>query len=423
MILLLGFVLTSCADSNVIVPSHLASESIISFAENPVSSLPSSSQLSELTPEPEPVLQSIRFSAVGDNLIHKDLYYWAGEKAGANDAYDFTFCYEHCAYFFKNYDVNWINQESLVSDTLPAATYPTFSTPGALGRAAYAAGWRVFALSNNHSYDQGAKGIDETLAYWANMPDDVVAYGIYPEPENRISQNIALQQVNGITIAYVAFTDGTNGLPTPQHANARVIYTRETGLMEQMVRTAREMADVVITSVHWGTENSHQVNSAQKLLAQNLADWGSDIVIGTHPHVVQELAWLQSQEDGRKVLVAYSLGNFLASHASPTPSQAIGIALTFQLNRWVQPDGTTGPIEIEEVAVHPTVTQYESASPRKIATTYMLADYTEDMAKKHILYGKTGGAWTTDYIQNVIKKYIPPEFLSQTSFYSDIQIG
>ena len=108
----------------------------------------------EPEPEPQPVVETIRFSATGDNLIHSPIYNQAARRAGEDGKYSFDYCYEHIAPFYAKQDVNWINQETLCSDTLAPSTYPCFSTPGDCARALYRAGVRVFSLSNNHTYDK-----------------------------------------------------------------------------------------------------------------------------------------------------------------------------------------------------------------------------------------------------------------------------
>lgn len=383
-------------DSSEITASQ--QDDVLAVAPEDASSLPPA--------EPEPVEHRISFSAVGDNLIHNSIYQSAQAKAGG-EGYDFTYAYENAKAFFADYDINWINQETLVNSELPAATYPCFSTPGELGQAAYDAGWRVFAMSNNHTYDMGAKGISATLRYWEGMPDDVVTYGLFTGAED--DSGIALQEVDGLTIAYVAFTEHTNGLPTPSGAEAFVIYTSEYAAMEHKVRRAREMADIVVVSVHWGVENSHTVVDGQRSLGQSFADWGADVIIGTHPHVIQEMEWLQSG-DGRQVLIAYSLGNFLSAQSQP--DQLIGLALTFEFVVTEQPDGTKTPVAVENVKVYPTVTQYEyNGGPRYIdPRTYMYRDYTDELAARHQVR-KEKSSFGRQYIEDVCRQYISEEFL------------
>ena len=261
-------------------------------------------------PEPQPVVQTVRFSATGDNLIHSPIYKQAKRQATGTEGYSFDYCYEHIAPFYAQQDVNWINQETLCTDELEPSTYPCFSTPGDCARALYRAGVRVFSLSNNHTYDKGASGIAATLRFWDSMPEDVVTTGLWKGESDY--GHVPLQTVNGVTIAYLSYTEHTNGIPQNSSMQANVIYTSQTDVIEQQVKAARQLADFVVVGVHWGIENSHAIADPQRTLAQNLADWGADLIIGTHPHVLQNAQWLTAA-DGRQVFTAYSLGNFIDS--------------------------------------------------------------------------------------------------------------
>lgn len=77
-------------------------------------------------PEPQPVVQTVRFSATGDNLIHSPIYKQAKRRAAGTEGYSFDYCYEHIAPFYAQQDVNWINQETLCTDELEPSTYPCF---------------------------------------------------------------------------------------------------------------------------------------------------------------------------------------------------------------------------------------------------------------------------------------------------------
>ena len=101
----------------------------------------------EPEPEPQPVVQTVDFSATGDNLIHAKIYQQAAERAVGDAQYSFDYCYQNLVSFYSGYDVNWINQETLCTDELEPSTYPCFSTPGDCARALYRAGIRVFSLS------------------------------------------------------------------------------------------------------------------------------------------------------------------------------------------------------------------------------------------------------------------------------------
>ena len=359
------------------------------------------------TPTPQPVSTTVKVSATGDNLIHDALYKQANRRAGGSGfdtamGYDFGALYEHVAPFYETYDVNWLNQETLVSDELEPSNYPCFSTPGDLGRHMYDLGFRVFSLSNNHIYDKASAGIAATRRFWDSLPEDCLTTGLISNDDE--DSAITLQMVNGITIAYLSYTDHTNGIPQPSNAEAHVILSSQTDVIQRQVCRAAELADFVLVGMHWGIENSHTISDSQRTMAQQLADWGADVVIGTHPHVVQDMQWITAA-DGRQVLVAYSLGNFVS--AQSVGDNLIGMTMTFDLTKTENPDGSMKTI-VSHAKAHPTVTHYDAGYSN--ITCYFFKDYTEELANHHGVRSNTP-AFSYEYIQSVLESNISPEFL------------
>ncbi len=372
---------------------------------SPASSLPAASGEADSRPEPQPVVSTVYFSATGDNLIHSKIYRQAAARAAEGERYSFDYCYEKIAPFYAGFDVNWINQETLCTDELAPSTYPLFSTPGECAEALYRAGVRVFSLANNHSYDMGSKGIAATLRFWASMPEDVVTVGLWRGEADY--GTIPLQRVNGVTIAYLSYTEHTNGLPRSDAMEANVIYTSQTDVIERQVTTAAELADFVIVGAHWGVEDSHSVTDAQRTLAQQLADWGADVVVGTHPHVLQDAEW-RTAADGRRVFVAYSLGNFLSTQSKK--DQIIGAILSLRLQKTTDPDGTVH-LALLSPKLHPTVTHY---GPGKTdVRAYLYRDYSPELAAGHGVRADYSD-FSYEYIRTTAEKYISAEFLDFT---------
>ena len=358
----------------------------------------------EPTPEPTPTVNTVRFSASGDNLIHEGLYNQARRRAQeqGRDGYDFTFAYENLRDFYAGYDVNWLNQETLVNDAFDPSGYPLFSTPTGITDALYDIGFRVFSTSNNHSYDKGAQGIESSMAHWASMPDDVVTAGVYPLTEEAEAQSdgLSYQTVNGITIGYLSYTEYTNGIPTPSDAEHGVVYLDDTDTISAQMAEMRPNCDVLVVSCHWGVEGSHDVTEAQRQKAQWLADQGADLIIGTHPHVTQTAEWLTAA-DGRPVFVAYSLGNFISAQSSP--DNMIGAILSVSFEKTIQPDGSSTTV-VKEPQLIPTVTQYENGYAD--IRVYLFRDYTDELGAAHGNF-----ALSRDYIQQVLETSIDPTFL------------
>ena len=356
-------------------------------------------------PEPQPVVTTLRFSATGDNLIHKPIYSQAARRAAEGEGYSFDYCYRNLLDFYAQQDINWINQETLCNDELEPSSYPCFSTPGDCARALYRAGIRVFSLSNNHTYDKGAAGLAATLRFWESMPEDVVTTGLWRGADDY--SRIPLQTVNGVTIAYLSYTGHTNGIPTSSSMPANVIYTSQTDVIEQQVRAAHRQADFVIVGVHWGVEDSHTIVDGQRTLAQQLADWGADVIVGTHPHVLQDAQWL-SAADGRQTFVAYSLGNFLSTQNRP--DQLVGAILNLQLQKTTEPDGTV-QCAVLEPKLLPMVTHYDAGKSN--VRTYLFRDYTQELAKQHGVRAKHSD-FSLDTVQKIAQNNISSDFLELT---------
>lgn len=353
----------------------------------------------------------ITFTAVGDNLINEVLYTQAADRAaaaGEGEDYDFAPCYAQIAPFIQEHDVNWIDIETLMTDTCEPSGYPAFSTPGASGRALYDAGWRVFSLCSNHTYDLGATGLRETLAFWDGMKkraeeggDSICCTGLW---ENGGEDRIPVLTCKGKKLAFLTYTYGTNDIPTPDDAPAHVIYLDEEDVMAYQIALARDQADAVIVSLHWGEEHNHRQTDEQRALAQRVADMGADLIIGGHPHVV-EGAEMLTAADGRKVFCAYSLGNFIcAQNAMPDPDAMIGLILscTFRFEE----DG----LSVENHALIPIVTDYGPDYADDHVVLYR--DYSEDRALAHGMRDMFGFTqFDYDYVADMLKEVAGPDYL------------
>lgn len=349
------------------------------------------------TPEPTPTVETVRFSATGDNLIHDGIFLQARQR-GEDGYYDFSEAYEPMREFYTQFDVNWLNQETLVNDAFEPSGYPRFSTPGDITDALYDLGFRVFSLSNNHSYDKGAKGIASSLEHWASLPEDVAYMGFY---NLETYDEYVYQTVNGITFGYLSYTEYTNGLPTPDGSDYGVIYLDDRERISQQIQAMRPNCDVLVVSCHWGVEGSHEISDFQAETTQWLADQGVDLIIGTHPHVTQTAQWLTGA-GGNQTFVAYSLGNFI--NAQSQPDNMIGAVLDITFQKTTQPDGTV-QIEMVDPKLHGVVTQYEAGY--KNIRVYPYSDYTDEMGAAH-------GEFTLsrEQIEQTLRDSIDEQFLT-----------
>lgn len=379
----------------------------------------------------------VRFSAVGDNLISERMLTQAEER-GSGGSYDFSYLYDGVSSFIQEHEVNWIDVETDINNEITPSGYPEFSTPGQDGIDLYKAGFNIFSLANNHIYDLGTEGINAAVKFWQNdMPsgakflttglwekdtDGSTSYtagysdaGLSPQFEVKYDDIPIYTCSNGKTIAFLTYTQMTNELDgrgiydTPSDTDQRVIYLYETSLIEAQIQKADEKADAVVVACHWGDEDSHEVTDFQKEMAQNLADWGADLIIGDHAHVVQPAEMLTAS-DGRKVFCAYCLGNFVSTQEQP--DELIGTALdcTFRFRK----DGANASepeVTVIDPGLVPIVTDYGEGGAD--AHVVLLKDYTDEQAKASGINGyiTDGTVFDLAYIKRVLTDSIDSRYL------------
>lgn len=356
----------------------------------------SSAETSSTVPVKEPV--SIRLVAAGDNLIHSSLYKQA--KARANgEGYDFNYAYAHVKPLI-NGDINILNQETIIAcPPFEPSNYPLFCTPTQVGDLMIEMGFNVFTLANNHMLDKGTKGIQASLDYWDGKNGILTAGCFRNQAELEEIRTITKKDVK---VGFVSATEHTNGLSLPKSSEIKILYTADEAALERQIKATKAECDVVVAAVHWGTENSTSVNAQQKALAQKMAEWGADLIIGTHPHVLQKMEYIE-RSDGGKTLVAYSIGNFVsAMNRGPC---MLGGLLDITLTKNYE----TGKTTIDQAKLIPLVNHYERGY--KNVRVYPFSEYTPELAKAHGVRKYTS-AFDYAYIEELLHKTIDEEFLA-----------
>ncbi len=270
-------------------------------AKTPSSGTNSATQTSVSPSSPS---QKIRIAAMGDMLAHDSVVSQAKIASG----YNFTPYFSRIRPVYTQADVVFCNTETLSSGTaFGISGYPSFNAPTEFADGlTKGAGCNVINLATNHIADKGQLAINATLDNWQSQ--HVLAYS----GANRSSaeQNtVRYFTKNGLKVAFIAFADFSN-VTVP--ASYSLNNYHDTALVKKLLTEARANADVVIVSTHWGTEDSNIVNTDQQQAAKQFAELGADVVIGTGPHVVQRVSWLD-RPSGGKTLVWYSIGNMLSS--------------------------------------------------------------------------------------------------------------
>ena len=252
--------------------------------------------------------QTISIVAVGDNLIHSQIY---ESILRADGTYDFSGMFDtNLINEMKSADLTIVNQETpACGNALGVSTYPRFNAPTeAIDALVDMLGADVLTLATNHACDKGEAGIVGTLGYIHTAHPGVLTTGTYATYEDSVKTPII--EVKGAKIAVLNYTYGTNGLAVPHDHSVNLLDDKVK--MAQDFDRAREEADFIIAAVHWGVEYSQQVSAQQREDAKYLAELGADLILGAHPHVAQPLELIVAS-DGREVPVFYSLGNFLSA--------------------------------------------------------------------------------------------------------------
>lgn len=387
--------------AGVIVPVVLAVLVICGFAvsghitKNMDSEMPTAQTTSEVTTQATTnAVSSVSLVAVGDNLIHNTLIS-AGEQE--DGSLDYSSFYENIKNDISSADIAVINQETILGGSEFEYTgYPVFNSPWEIGTAAIDAGFDIFTCATNHSIDKGYAGIEQECAFFDQHPE-VVHVGTNDSEEDYNS--IIYYEKNSIRFAILNYTYGTNGIPIPE-SSPWCVNMMDKEKITADVNAAKQNADVIIVFPHWGTENSTSVSDYQREYVQLFSDLGVDIVIGTHPHVLQPVEWVENETTGKKMLVYYSLGNFI-SHQTSLNQLCGGMAE-------IKIEKKNGEISITSAKLVPVVCWYKSSGDKYEFSVYKLSDYTDSIADSHAQ--RSNGA-TPDYFREYASDIVSDEFL------------
>ncbi len=343
-------------------------------------SIPSSAAVTEAEVQEPPYEASrVRFVAAGDNVIHPSIYIDAAYRA-KGQGHDFLPMYANVADFIASFDVAFINQETLLGgDSLGFSGYPRFNSPQKLAYDLKTLGFDVVNIANNHMADKGEEGLLGTIELWEREElSDVTLLGGYRDAED--AERIRITEHRGVKVAWLSFTEHTNGMRLPADSMLVVPYIGDADIIRQCAK-AEDLADITVVSVHWGDENS-PVNNNQRRLARLMCENGADVILGHHPHVLQPIEWIEA--NGNRTLCAYSLGNLVSSMANW--ENMVGGFLSFDVVK-----RSDGEVWVEDPAFTATAFYY---GPNYLNTRlYFLGDISESLVENHgsgPIYGSYG---------------------------------
>ncbi len=260
--------------------------------------------------EETPTDTTFTLTAIGDIMCHNTQYIDAyNDETGE---YDFSYVFDDISLYTKTADICVGNLETtFAGEDVGYSSYPTFNTPDSLAYELKDIGVDVLSTAGNHALDKGFNGLSRTIAVLNNA--DISHLGTYKSKEEQ--DKTLIKYVKGIKIAFVNFAYGTNGIPIPSDKPYCVNLIDENLMKEQIDRAKGEEPDIIIACMHWGTEYKTTPSSTQEQLADFLFKNGVDIILGTHPHVLEPMEKRTvTLDDGstKDGFVIYSLGNFIA---------------------------------------------------------------------------------------------------------------
>ena len=350
----------------------------------------------EVVPEePIPFVEpEVDLLMVGDILIHDNV-----QNSGKLS--DGTYNYDH---LFANVieevqaaDVAIANQEVILGGVeLGLSGYPRFNGAYEVGDALVKAGFDVILHATNHTMDKGKEGLVNCMNFWEEKYPEVAVLGVFDSQES-FDNDIYVYEEDGLKVAILNYTYGTNGLPVPSDMPYAVAMLEKEKVIEDLQK-AEEIADFTVVCPHWGTEYQHKPSEEQREWAELFMEYGADLVIGAHPHYIQPVEMLTG-DNGEEMLVYYSLGNFINSTSDSgrgTADRMIGGMAKVTIAKTKE-----GEAYIKTYGVEPLVTQL-LYGPQEI-TTYFLSEYTEELAVENKIIQKDN-QFNMTYCHNLVEE-------------------
>lgn len=311
---------------------------------------------------------TINIAAIGDIMCHNTQYQDAYNTTTKN--YDFSYVFDEVKYYIQTADLAIGNLETtFTGSNVGYSGYHTFNTPEELAQNLKDIGMDVLTTANNHSLDKGYKGIESTIKYLDAA--DIAHTGTFTSKEEQ--NNILIKNVKGIKIAFLSYTYGTNGIPVPSEKDYCINLIDKELIKEQLELAKAENPDLIFVSIHWGVEYQTKPNNEQKNLADFLFENGADVILGSHPHVLQPMEKRKiTLEDGttKDGFLIYSLGNFISGQNKANTKDLI------ILNLKITKNGKTDKITIDDYSYVPIYMYKASTGTQK----YKLIDINRTIA-------------------------------------------
>lgn len=288
---------------------------------------------------------TIKLSVIGDIMCHNTQYM----DAYVDGIYDFSYVFDDIREKLSSSDFTVGNLETTFAGSdVGYSNYPNFNTPESLGIALKEAGVDLVSTANNHSLDTGYNGIESTINFLDQY--GILHTGTYKSQEDQNTTTIA--EIKGLRVAFLSFSYGTNDNKIPEGREYCINLIDDNFIIDRLNLAKQQNPDIICVFMHWGEEYETTPNSEQIRLANLLFDNGVNVILGSHPHVLQRM------ENTEKGFVIYSLGNFVSGQVYENTRDSIILDLTITKKG-------TGEVVVESGKYTPIYTYRSSASKRK----------------------------------------------------------
>ena len=325
----------------------------------------------EVEESKEEKIETITLKAGGDLMANMGQTQYAYNKGGGS--YDFSDSFMYISDFISDADIAIANYETTTDPNVPYAGHPRFNAPAEYLNAIKEAGFDIVTTANNHSLDNDIEGVNTTIEAIQDAGLDHV--GTRAEDDDT---RFIIKEVGNIKLAFLSYTFGCNGkedLFQVREEVPEVNYLHEDQIKDDIKKAKAKGADFVVVYPHWGIELRSNADPSQIELGRKMIDWGADLVIGNHPHVVEPYEEYET-EDGRKGFIAYACGNFISIQNLETVNDIRteqSVAYSFKLSK----DLANGTTSIDEIEAYPLWVGMTYNEYGRSVRTYLCEDFLE----------------------------------------------
>ena len=371
------FLLFGCAKTETASADNtVTEESVINTTETITVEMSETVQVpSEQLADPPPEYKIIM---VGDILLHTPVEESCLQPDGS---YDYDSLFSHTKEEIAAADLALVNQEVIIGGAdLGITGYPSFNADFSLCDSLAGAGFDIICHATNHAMDKGRKGLINCAKYWRENYPQITVLGIHDTADTSTSCGAepVILDLPDMKIAVLNYTYGTNGIQLPDDMPYAVDLLNEEQVAADIQR-AEELADFTIVCPHWGTEYRLTSDASQEKWTKIFAENGADLILGTHPHVIEPIEWVTDEASEHEMLVYYSLGNFVnwtSGTGEGVANRMVGGMAEVTLTK-----NDNGEVEIADYGVKPMISHV--ASGPEGVTTYFLEDYPEELAAEN----------------------------------------